>query len=149
MARTSLEPWKFVRDIIAPVQEANSDNLGKYFRFSIHVRAIEVILYVANMLSDKSMVHCSGLIYVKCTLLPQLFGPVYFQQQGVRFFLNASSRPSVFPSRYLLNHWAEFYQTCYITSSHGKGVREQHYFSERPSVSVSVVRLPVRHAISS
>ena len=42
MARTSLEPWKFVRDmgnsshwglIMAPVQEANSDNLGKSFRF--------------------------------------------------------------------------------------------------------------------
>ena len=43
MARTSLGPWKFVRDmgssshwglIMAPVQEANSDNLGKYFQFS-------------------------------------------------------------------------------------------------------------------
>ena len=43
MARTSLGPWKFVRDmgssshwglIMAPVQEANSDNLGKSFRFS-------------------------------------------------------------------------------------------------------------------
>ena len=43
MARTSLGPWKFVRHmgssshwvlIMAPVQEANSDNLGKSFRFS-------------------------------------------------------------------------------------------------------------------
>ena len=43
MARTSLGPWKFVRDmgssshgglIMAPVQEANRDNLGKSFRFS-------------------------------------------------------------------------------------------------------------------
>ena len=43
MARTSLGPWKFVWDmgssshwglIMAPVQEANSDNLGKSFRFS-------------------------------------------------------------------------------------------------------------------
>ena len=43
MARTSLEPWKFVRDmgsssqwglISAPVQEANSDNFRKSFRFS-------------------------------------------------------------------------------------------------------------------
>ena len=42
-------------------------------------------------------------------------------------------------SRYLLlNHWAEFYQTCYITSPHGKGVREQHYFSVRLSVHLSV-----------
>ena len=43
MARTSLGPWKFVRGtgssshwglIMAPVQEANSDNLGKSFWFS-------------------------------------------------------------------------------------------------------------------
>ena len=29
---------------------------------------------------------------------------------------------------HLLNHWAKFNQTCYITTPHGKGVREQHYF---------------------
>ena len=69
MARTSLGPWKFIRNmgslshwglIMAPVQEANSDNLGKSFRFStqwlcvhiihgkraISVRAIEVILNI-------------------------------------------------------------------------------------------------------
>ena len=43
MARTPLGPWKFVRDmgssshwglILAPVQEANNDNLGKSFRVS-------------------------------------------------------------------------------------------------------------------
>ena len=43
MARTSLGPWKLVRDmgssshrelIMAPGQEANSDNIGKSFRFS-------------------------------------------------------------------------------------------------------------------
>ena len=43
MARTSLGPWKFVRDmsssshwrlIMAPVREANNDNLGKSFGFS-------------------------------------------------------------------------------------------------------------------
>ena len=44
MARTSLGPWKFVRDmdsdssrhlelIMAPVQEANTDDLGKLFDF--------------------------------------------------------------------------------------------------------------------
>ena len=32
----------------------------------------------------------------------------------------------------LLNHWAEYNQTCYITSTHGKGV--QYYFSVRLSV---------------
>ena len=71
----------------------------------------------------------------------------------------------------LLNHWAEFNQTCYITSPHGKNVLEQHYFSLCPSVLPSsvhmsvtvsppkplgniifpafVVRPSVRHAISS
>ena len=43
MARTSLGPWKFVREmgsssqldlIMAPGQEANGDNFGKSFRFS-------------------------------------------------------------------------------------------------------------------
>ena len=39
-------------------------------------------------------------------------------------------RRSICPSRYLLlNHWAEFNQTCYITSPRGKGVQEQLYFS--------------------
>ena len=43
----------------------------------------------------------------------------------------------------LLNHWAEFYQTCYITSPHGKGVQEQYYFSVRPSsVHLSVTLSP-------
>ena len=55
-------------------------------------------------------------------------------------------RPPICPSRYLLlNHLAEFYQTCYITSPHGKGVREQHYFSVRPSfVHLSVTLSPPR-----
>ena len=53
-------------------------------------------------------------------------------------------RTSICPSRYLLlNHWAEFNQTCYITFPHGKGVREQHYFSVRPSnVHLSVALSP-------
>ena len=45
-----------------------------------------------------------------------------------------SFRPSICSSRYLfLNHWTEFYQTCYMPSPRGKGVRKQHYFSVRPS----------------
>ena len=28
-----------------------------------------------------------------------------------------------------INHWAEFNQTCYMNSPHGKGVWEQHYLS--------------------
>ena len=53
-------------------------------------------------------------------------------------------RPSICPSRYLLlNNWEEFNQTSYITSPHGKDVREQHYFSVRPSsVHLSVTLFP-------
>ena len=51
---------------------------------------------------------------------------------------------SIYPSCYfLLNHWAEFNQTCYITSPYGKGVPEQHYFSVRPSsVHLSIALSP-------
>ena len=53
-------------------------------------------------------------------------------------------RPTICPSHYLLlNHWAELNQTCFITSSHGKDVREQHYFSVRPSVHPASVHLSV------
>ena len=48
---------------------------------------------------------------------------------SVRLTVCLSVCLSVCPSHYLLNHWVEFYQSCYITSSHGKGVQEQHYFS--------------------
>ena len=60
---------------------------------------------------------------------------------SVRLYVN---RPSICLSRYLLqNNWAEFNQTCYITSLHTKGVREQHYFSVRPSsVHLSVTLSP-------
>ena len=43
----------------------------------------------------------------------------------------------------LLNHSAEVNQTCYITSPHGKGVQEQHFFSVYPlSVYLSVMLSP-------
>ena len=52
--------------------------------------------------------------------------------------------PSICPSHYLLiNHRAEFNQTCYITFPHGWGVREQHYFSVCPSVRPSFIHLSV------
>ena len=44
-----------------------------------------------------------------------------------------------------INHWAEFYQTCFITSPHGKCMREQHYFSVHPSfVNLSVTQSPLK-----
>ena len=50
---------------------------------------------------------------------------------------------SICPSCYLLNHWTEFNQTCYITSPYGKGVREQQYFSvQPPSVHLSITLSP-------
>ena len=56
-------------------------------------------------------------------------GTLRVRGQSIYLSIRPSKRPSVHLSRYLLlNHWAEFYQTCYITSSHGKGVQEQHYF---------------------
>ena len=59
-----------------------------------------------------------------------------------------SVRQSVRPPRYLLlNHWAEFYQTCYITLPHGTGVCEQNNFPcARPSAR-PCVHLSVRHAL--
>ena len=71
--------------------------------------------------------------------------------QSNRIFLciRASVRPCVrrlfiCPPRYpLLNHLAKFNQACFITSPHGKGVREKHYFSVRPlSVHLSVTLSP-------
>ena len=45
---------------------------------------------------------------------------------------------SVHPSHYLLlNQWAEYNQTCYMTTPHGKDVREQYIF------------LSIRHTISN
>ena len=54
-------------------------------------------------------------------------------------------RPSsICLSRYLLlNHWAEFNQICYITSPHGTGMREQHYFSVSSSLRPCVCRLSI------
>ena len=43
-------------------------------------------------------------------------------------------RPSICPSRYLLlNHWANSTKLATSLPPHGKAVREQHYFSVRPS----------------
>ena len=69
--------------------------------------------------------------------LPKLATPLSLMLRFARATLCVRPcvrRPSICPSRYLLlNHWAEFHQICYITSPCGKGVREQHYFSVRPS----------------
>ena len=93
-----------------------------------------------------SSVHLSVMLYppkplgrIKPNLLhhfPSWFGCA----RATLFFSVSIVRVSVCLSRYLfLNHWAEFNQTCYITSLHGKDVREQHFFSyvSRPSICPS------------
>ena len=53
--------------------------------------------------------------------------------------------PSFCPSSYLLrNLRAEFNQTCYITSRHGKGVREQPYFYVLPSMRPAAIHLSIK-----
>ena len=57
--------------------------------------------------------------------------------------------PTVRPSCYLfLNHWVEFYQTCYIISPHSMGVQEKHYFSICSPVRASVICPFAHHTIS-
>ena len=72
-----------------------------------------------------------------------LISPCFFKKSNGDIS-NDSIRPSVYLSCYLLlNHWAEFYQNCYNTSPHGKGVREQYYFSICLSAYPSSVRLSI------
>ena len=58
MNQTSLGPWEFVRDmgslthwglIMAPGQEANSDNLRKSFWFSTNDPMLSVLIRIAWM----------------------------------------------------------------------------------------------------
>ena len=60
-----------------------------------------------------------------------------------------SIQPSAYLTCYLLNHWVEFNQTCYMTSPHDKGVWEQYYFSFCPMWSSDGVRrsLFICHAV--
>ena len=67
-------------------------------------------------------------------------------KKGDGDIMNTSIHPSIRLSHnLLLNPLAEFNQTCYITSPHGKGVGEQHYFS----IYCLSVRPSVCHTISS
>ena len=55
-------------------------------------------------------------------------------------------RPCICLSNYLLlNRRAEFNQTCYITTSYGKGVREQHFFLCVRRASICPSRLLLNH----
>ena len=46
------------------------------------------------------------------------------------------------PSYYLLLHWMEFNQTCYMTFPPGKGMGELHYFSVCPFACPSITLSP-------
>ena len=86
-------------------------------------------------------------------LATSLFLRVRVCESNIFFFLCSIlpfvHRPFICPSRYLLlNNWAEFNQTCYITFPHGKGKRELNYIIVHPSFRVSIVRASVRHPYS-
>ena len=119
---------------------------------------INIVLFFK--LSNGKMI-CSNLsaLYRINTIIPLFFIPL-LKGWGYCERLRSSVHPFVRSSRYLLlNHWAEFHQK-YMTSLHGKGVREQNYFHSAPcdlrvwsvghclSVRLSV-RPSVRHTISS
>ena len=63
-------------------------------------------------------------------VIPTFFIPMLFffkKAMEILWTLHLSVHLSICQSYYLLlNSWVEFYQTCYITSTHGKCV---HYFS--------------------
>ena len=67
----------------------------------------------------------------------------FFEAMGI-LLPPPSVRPSICLSAcyLLLNHWEEFYHTCYITYLYGKGVREQYYFSVHRSVHLSIALSP-------
>ena len=75
-----------------------------------------------------------------CELFYNFLSPSFLKNVMGIFLMPPSIRCL---SRYLLNHWAEFYQPCYITSPHGKGVQEQYYISVHLSpVYLSVTLSP-------
>ena len=88
--------------------------------------------------SDKSDVDLSRAIFKKQQLVSANIRIGFLKSNGD--IVNAFIHPS---RDLLLNHWVEFYQTCYITSPHGKGVQEQHFFLcvhlciRRPSICLS------------
>ena len=62
------------------------------------------------------------------------------QVRETNIIFQSGRRPSICPPCYpLLKHWADFSQTCYITSPHDKGVQKQHFFpcANRPSICAS------------
>ena len=85
---------------------------------------------------------CDGVPSTAHSSYPHAFMLFFFFFLSDGDIVNASVRPSVRPSCYLLNRWTEFYQICYNTSPHGKGVREQHFFRAyvRPYVHPSICR---------
>ena len=72
--------------------------------------------------------------------------PLFFKKKQWRYCV--CLHPSILSYHYLLlNHWEELNQTCYMTFPHGKGVSEQHYFSDcrairRPTICQSHYLIP-------
>ena len=91
---------------------------------NVHCDHEDMIIYQGKTKVDN---HIRPMNILTITISRMLLSPRIFKKKRWRYL-------PVCLSRYLLNHWAEFYLTCYITSLHGKGVREQHYISVRPCV---------------
>ena len=93
MARTSLRPWKFVRDvgssshwglIMAPVQEANSNNLEKSFQFS------------------------TQWLYVECTQKNHFDEAILMSTHNIQFHDKIRKNPEIFV---FLSYWKDFVGT--------------------------------------
>ena len=92
--------------------------------------------------------HCLPFYFVKNRLVAICLSRVVRVCEWNIIFpsVHLSVCPSVHPSRYLiLNHWAEFNQTCYMSAPMViKGVWEQHYFFACLSVCSFITLSPAK-----
>ena len=99
--------------------------------------------------SEVPVLFCKQVLYLKnLTSLPLM---VWVCENNIIF--PCVWCPSICPSRSLiLNHWAEFNTTCYMTSPHSKGGQKQYYFTVRsagvlPSVCHAIFSNPLNHLV--
>ena len=97
------------------LKECESNFRFQYVRAS--VRGSVVLPCVRHTVSSYTTERNSNKL---STTLPLM---IRVCESNIFLSVRQSMRPSISPSRYhFLNHWAEFNQTCYITSPHSKGV---------------------------
>ena len=109
---------------------------------TLHLKSIEVCWHVASLLPNhqykkliNKLLAWNSELKIKGVSRHILFS---FHPGNI---VNTTVYPSVHTSVHhailLLYHWAEFNQTCYMTSPHGKGVRERVCPLVLPSVCQS------------